>query len=468
MTPIPWRAPSLLPSYRHALPASRTGRLLLAVLLAAGTGRGVPASAQTAAPDSLAAGMQAAAPDSLRPAAPPVRLEFLSPDSVSTPEEQPPIRRRITFGGEFAWGRGQRTTFRPWMRYNRVQGLALYGEVGRDMEHDGWQPGYHAGFGYGFAARRGWYGLGFEQPLMAGGDLSIGVDAHRSAIPFFYGDEVIGEGENSAATFFLHRDYRDWYEAEGGRLFLAGRPARDLRVSVGMVLEEERSLPQATDWSVFRQKADFRPNPEIPEGDYRGFELSATLDTRPRGDASRVRSPRTSWGAVEHWHRVTYERGGGGLGGDFDLWKATADLRSYLRVSPRQTLSARLLAGMGESRSLAWAPGGSSGDQLPIERRYAVGGLGTLRGHNYREFRGNRVALANIEYAFALADNIRTLVFADAGRAWDDGSLMDLRVPVDMGIGFSAGDEGVSVLAARNVNRSDADIKVSVRFQHSF
>jgi hypothetical protein len=35
-------------------------------------------------------------------------------------------------------------------------------------------------------------------------------------------------------------------------------------------------------------------------------------------------------------------------------------------------------------------------------------------------------------------------------------------------LGFSAGEEGLTVLAARNVNRSDAEVKVSVRFQESF
>jgi hypothetical protein len=429
--------------------------MLLAVLVIAGTSRIHAASSQTAPPDSLPSG------------APPVRLEFLS-DSTSAPSEPSPPKRRITFDNEFEWGKEHPSVFRPWMRHNRVQGLAIYGEVGRSMDRQGWLPAYHAGLGYGFAARRGWYGLGMEQPLASGGTLSVGLDAYRSVLPFFYGDEVISEGENSASSFFLRRDYRDWYEAEGGRAYLAAVPAEDLRLSVGMTLQEERSLGVKTEWSVYRQSADFPPNPEIPGGDYRGIDVSAVYDTRPRGGGlGDDYFPRTNWGGVEHRHRITYERGDGGLGGDFDLWKVTADLRTYFRLSPRQTVSTRLLAGSGASRSLP-APAAATGDALPAQRQFVLGGLGTLRGHSYRELRGNRVALANIEYAFSIREEIRALVFMDTGSAWDRGALKDQRVPVDMGVGLSAGEEGITVLAARNVNRSDAEVKVSVRFQESF
>jgi hypothetical protein len=225
---------------------------------------------------------QTASPDSLPSGAPPVRLEFLS-DSTSAPAEAPPPKRRITFDTEFEWGKEHPSVFRTWARYNRVQGFAVYGEAGRGLDAKGWLPAYHAGFGYGFAARRGWYGLGMEQPLVSGGTLSAGLDAYRSVLSFYYGDEAVGEGENSASTFFLHRDYRDWYEAEGGRVYLAALPAKDVRLSVGMTLQEERSLREKTDWSVYRQTADFRPNPKIPGGDYRGIDVSAVYDTRPEG-----------------------------------------------------------------------------------------------------------------------------------------------------------------------------------------
>jgi hypothetical protein len=233
-------------------------------------------------------------------------------------------------------------------------------------------------------------------------------------------------------------------------------------MSAGATARTERSLGNATDWSLLRQKERFRLNPGIEGGDLRAFDAALTLDTRPR-DASRAEGeiyPRASWSGMEHWHRIGWERGDGGLGGDLDFWKLTADLRTYFRLTADQALAVRVLAGSGESRRGA----------LPAQRRYAIGGLGTLRGHNYRDLRGDRVALANVEYGFTVGDDFHALAFVDAGTAWDDGALKDQRIPVDVGLGFrfDRDDDGLTILAARPVNEENAGVKVSVRFEDSF
>ena len=45
------------------------------------------------------------------------------------------------------------------------------------------------------------------------------------------------------------------------------------------------------------------------------------------------------------------------------------------------------------------------------------GGLGTLRGHNYRDLGGDNLALVNLEYSFDLGGKNRVLVFVDSGTA---------------------------------------------------
>jgi outer membrane protein assembly factor BamA len=78
------------------------------------------------------------------------------------------------------------------------------------------------------------------------------------------------------------------------------------------------------------------------------------------------------------------------------------------------------------------------------------------------------MALANLEYDFGLVGASRAVVFVDAGSAWDEGTLFDQRIDVDMGAGVRLGEKGVSFYLARNVNRSDSDAKVLVRFQSTF
>jgi outer membrane protein assembly factor BamA len=88
------------------------------------------------------------------------------------------------------------------------------------------------------------------------------------------------------------------------------------------------------------------------------------------------------------------------------------------------------------SRSLfAWRLAGiiSDGDGANV---YSLGGLNQLRGYDFREFFGTRVAYSNFEFRFPLVDElrfpigsireIRGVFFFDVGSAWfEDGYIYD-------------------------------------------
>lgn len=342
-------------------------------------------------------------------------------------------------------------------RYNRVEGIFVHGQFHRELDRDTFVPAATAGLGYAFAAERGQYRLGFEQPVAPRNRVTVGAEGYRSFLPFFYQDESLSTGENTASAFFLHEDYWNWYEAEGMRGFVRLHPSPFLTVSVGAMRQDERTLVNHTDWSLFNQKDDFRRNPGIPDGDVHSWEASLTFDSRPH-DSRDDCWERSTWKGVEHLYRLAWERADGGLGGDYDLWRMHLDLRNYFRLSSRQLLATRILAGTGEARS----------GLLPDQRRFAIGGLGTLRGHNYRSVSGDRTALANLEYSFSTGGEGYALIFLDAGTAWDAGSLFDQRIAVDAGGGFRLGHDGITILAAQSVNRSNADFKMYVRLQESF
>ena len=344
-----------------------------------------------------------------------------------------------------------------WARYNRVEGPALNLAVIRHLKQEGYIPAFRAQFGYAFSPERGQYFGGFEQPVAPHHRVTVGAEAYRSFLPFYYADESLSSGENSASALFLHRDYWDWYEAEGLRALANLYVTRTVTLTTAMRKDDESSLRNANDWSVMNQKADFPENPAIQDGEYRGYEVSAVYDTRPRQEEDNI-SPRSTWSSWERWHRVSWERGDGGLGGDFDLWRVTGDFRNYFRIAPNQNISTRLLAGTGEAK----------GGILPALRRYEVGGLGTLRGHNYRSLRGDHVALGNVQYAIGVGRRGWALAFLDAGTAWDSGSLFDQHIPIDLGTGFRIGQSGPTLLIAHALNESGADWRVQFRFQESY
>jgi hypothetical protein len=344
--------------------------------------------------------------------------------------------------------------FRAWGRYNRVEGLAVLAELERSLSREDFLPRVLGGFGYAFAARRSQYRLEVEQPVLPRHRVTLGMGAFRSFRPFVYQDEALSSAENSASAFFLHRDYWDWYETEGLRAFVGVYPSPFLSLSFGVVREDESALVNHADWSVFRQTEDFPVNASIVEGQLRAYEVASTFDTRPRGDGRA----RPAWGAVEHYLRVSWQRADAGLGGDYDLWRASADLRNYFRISARQSLATRVLAATGRNGS----------GVLPPQYRFALGGLGTLRGHLYRDLHGDHAALANVEYSFDLGGRSRVLVFFDAGTAWDDGTLTDQRIPIDVGTGYRFGQDGITLLLAQTVNESHADPKIYLRLRESF
>jgi hypothetical protein len=94
------------------------------------------------------------------------------------------------------------------------------------------------------------------------------------------------------------------------------------------------------------------------------------------------------------------------------------DYRLYRRMTARSLFAIRLASYV------------SNGDAYSI---YSLGGLNYLRGYDFREFYGSRVAFANVEFRFPLVDalvfpvgilrDIRGFAFMDVGSAWFQGSL---------------------------------------------
>jgi len=416
--------------------------LFLAGLVAAGAvGAAPPADAP---PDTLSASSTPSAPVrlSLLPAPTPGATPGVGEPGVAPPPEAPKPARLESLDGM--------------LRYNPVEGFAFGLKIQRRLDPKNFYPAVHATAGYAFSART-WEGsLGFEQPLARRHKLTVGGEGYSHFLPFFYENEVFGSAENTLSSVLLHENYWSFYQTQGLYGFLGLYTSPFVRITLGIRDEEERALSNNTNWSLFNQKSVFPPNPTIPSGNYRGYEATAAYDARPRDPEGNV-TPRSSWGGLVPWLRLGWIRGNGGLGGDFDLWKVTADLRTYFRLTPQQRLDARILLGTGESAS----------GPLPEQRLYAVGGYSTLRAYRYREFQGNRVALGNLEYSFALGRQAWGLVFVDGGLAWSDGSLTDQRIPVDVGAGLRLSTSGITLLGAHSIN-DGGGVNVLLRLQESF
>lgn len=96
----------------------------------------------------------------------------------------------------------------------------------------------------------------------------------------------------------------------------------------------------------------------------------------------------------------------GGLGGDFDFTKWTADWRYYYRAGGENVWALNLGAG--------YASG-----SMPLSQRFTMGGSDTLRGYEDDQFRGNSMLKATLEYRFPIVKKVQGVLFTDNGYAWD-------------------------------------------------
>jgi Omp85 superfamily domain len=312
------------------------------------------------------------------------------------------------------------------------------------------------------------------------------------------------------AAFFGHRDFRDYFNRHGAKATATFNMSPRSSFSVDWSDERWGSVRARSVFSVFGNGKAWRPNPVEDAGRFHVAVARANIDTR-NDDAN----PSTGWLFLGE-----YERGSGRLSdvgptspmarpsvpSKLAYGRVLIDLRRYNRLSPNSWINGRLVLG-----------GWLHGDQLPLERRFSVGGLGTIPGFDFRKFQpgtvdvsqcsdagspppGNpaqceRVALAQIEYRNELHSSFfdflnsrpirlrgigftvqpTAVAFVDAGRGWlvgpPTGTLQysSRSMPrfgtfrTDVGLGLDLGIFGVYVAKAVSSSKEPANVFLRVR-----
>ncbi len=329
----------------------------------------------------------------------------------------------------------------------------------------------------------------------------------------------LSDAENGLASFFLHRDYRDYFDRHGGAvystLFLGNTTDLTLRYSA----ERWASRDDRTPFTLFRQTQDWRPNPQLDDGTVHLVNVTLRYDTR-----NDELEPRSGWyvsADFEHGSARGLIPGPAASIARFDAAdpmysRGLLDVRRYNRVAPDGQLNLRLVLG-----------GWLTGDDLPLERRFSLGGPGTLPGYDFRRIEGGtdywqcsapsaapfgsspapyppglpaqcqRIALAQAEYRGVIhVDPLGILgeerarrrsgwgrtaewvVFADLGRGWLVGDRLgylryrrDVIPPLntfrtDVGIGIRLDDVGV--YAAKALSNTHTPVNFFVRLRPRF
>ena len=343
--------------------------------------------------------------------------------------------------------------------YNRVDGATLY--FGAEFsDSDSLLPLIRAQGGYAFASERWRYEFGLEQIVLRDPAIAVGGALYRRLAS--EDDWLIGNWENTTFALLVTEDFKDYYEGEGGTLFVRGKPMDNLTVECRYRYEETRWLPANRDlWSLFGGDKKFGDNFERVPYAYRldgireidttanaGLTWEVDYDTRDEDDPF----DRSAWHVTANleWSHPD-------LSSDFDYRRYTLSVRRYQEIHRHAML---LLKGIY---------GGSDG-HLPMYKRFYMGGLGTLRGYKHKEFMGSRFWMATAEYRIAFPKtDVAVSVFWDGAQIANDTRLdRDVETRHDLGMALYLGKDFKVSLAKRLDHSFDDDPKFYVRLNHVF
>ena len=348
--------------------------------------------------------------------------------------------------------------------YDRVNAVALLGNLTYNNPTE-LHPRLGFGLGYSFGRERVLYEVGVVQPFFSSGVCDLGLSVYRSnATP---DRERVGDVENTLATIFFREDWRDYYEAEGFAATAGWNVTKSQRFGGRYRMEDHQAVSKTTDWGLFRTDKDMRENPAMDEGQMRALALTYNIDTR-----NEERNP-TRGNRV----RAMYEWAGEELGGDFQFRKAVLDLRRYQEISTGYYADFRV-AGGHLTHGKQWVEAGSGGmaagtvkeegwSAYPVQERFYLGGVGTMRATNFKSLEGDRMLLANVEFRVEVVRHFQAAVFADIGDAWASQSA-DPDIHTDAGIGFQDSESTFRVNLATKLDRGGGDLFVSARIRRMF
>ncbi len=284
------------------------------------------------------------------------------------------------------------------IRYNRVEGFYL-GLERSPLDLNSRRPGRIFGeAGYAFGLEDFRYAIGADLRVTPRGPYAVKVGGFYRESTVTEDDWKIDPVENALGAFVARHDAYDYYEAEGWTVYTEGQLGKYGRAQAGFRSEEHRRLDRNVTWSLFGGD-EFRYNPAATEETVNSFvgtlELGRVrgLTDLPRGAALRLDAEL-----------------GQGVGGDADFSRFVADGRLYLPVSMYSSLSLRLRGGT------------TVGDDVPFQKGFTLGGLGSVRAYPQNAFGGTRMVTSSAEFTITqpgllddLLNDVHLFGFADYG-----------------------------------------------------
>jgi hypothetical protein len=362
-----------------------------------------------------------------------------------------------------------------------------------DYQRDGYLSNHIIASALYSTGTKRWYpSLFVEQALLPKDRLHAFARASRLAEPFAFDDHILTRDENTIAAFAIREDFFDYTEVRRVAGGLRLGPIAEQTLTVEIVKERHKVMDRVT------QKAGLFGGDKVFPRNAFSTEMEPTL--------IRARYDWFSPGGVSPWdtERWWSRRNGAWLtwtgwwadpsiAGNLDLSRQLVEGR--LRLSPSRRIELRFRAAVGFTpygslygRGFATYPGLegieimppdepsylSGPARLPPQWTFHAGGIGTLRGHDEKEFVGDHVVLANLEYVVRTSRDFGIVLFTDLGRAWYDDLEGDVVVndlddlAWDGGIGLEFNDRDLRVQIGQDLRDFERNPRFTLRLERAF
>jgi hypothetical protein len=337
------------------------------------------------------------------------------------------------------------------------------------FDHDRYNHTFVAGhLAYKLASDRAGYALGFERPLFGATKLYVGGELHDLTTSDDHWQ--VSPIEASLAAVGPRRSFRDYYRRRGVQINLALRPHPQVETLFAWRAERHDPLSTASDFSFWNGDEPFRSNIAAGGGRLHALVVGASADSHgferesleasyrrhqletPFGaqlnDPAWKRDPRPIWRV--DWTSEISEPGA--FGSHFDFRRHIVTGRARVLISEHQNFGARAIRG--------W-----SGGMLPTQRVFAIGGIGSVHGYEFKEVTGDALTLLNLEYEVGWRGALTATGFFDAGHV---GAATGAPSPWLKGIGFGVGLGGLRIDFGYKTNAIPSSLKVLLRFDRTF
>ena len=320
---------------------------------------------------------------------------------------------------------------------------------------------------YKFAAARAGYALGLERPLFGRTKVYVGAELHDLTAT----DDrwQVSTLEATVAVAAVRHSFRDYYRRVGGQVNAAVRVHSNVEVLAAWRSERQEALATTADFSLWNGDEPFRPNVLAARGQLNALIIGASANgrgfDRESLEASYVRhqmeepfgrrltqleggrNPEPQW-RVDWSSEVSSP---GAFASDFDFRRHIVTARGLVAAGEFQTFAARAIGG--------WSDG-----VLPPQRLFAVGGIGSVHGYDFKEQTGNSMALLNLEYEIGWRNGLKGVGFFDLGRAAPAG----VDVPWLKGVGWGVGVGDMRVDFGYRLDDVPGSLQVLLRFSRTF